>query len=164
MLFSALSSAYNKDSRSFPLMPPWQFAPSNGMTYEQLMRMAHFLWASLRFCLVRSSHCVHILFTYNTTIWHWIEDHLKSRMKENESSSLPWITYQELKLDPTSWEGREPVSPNKAQPPRHIQSLMSLPPGLWHQGFHGCAQDKSAVPSLLSGKASLFLIRSRRPC
>lgn len=37
-------------------------------------------------------------------------------------------------------------------------------PWLWHQGFPGCVQDKSAIPSLLSGKDSLLLIRSRSRC
>lgn len=46
-----------------------------------------------------------------------------------------------------------------AHPKPHIPA-----PWLWHQGFHDCAQDKSAVPSLLSGKDSLLLIRSRSRC
>lgn len=73
------------------------------------------------------SYSVYLQYSYMI----WSQRAFESGMKENESSSLPWITYQEPKLDLTYWEGREPVSPNKARPPWHIQSLMSLcPPAL----------------------------------
>ena len=58
MLLSTFSSANNKDSRSCPPpSAPCLSAPSlpTSITYEQLMHVAHFLWAFMSFCLVRPS-------------------------------------------------------------------------------------------------------------
>lgn len=160
MQLSTFYSAYNKDSLRVypPPLPPWQSAlplPTD-ITYEQLVHVVPFLWAFMWFCLVRPSYCVPTLFTYNTTIWYWVGEHLKSKMKGNESLSLPWITYQELKLDPTYWEGRETVSPNKAQPPWHIQSLISLPPGFGTRGSTAVPRIKALSPACSQAKTACF--------
>lgn len=48
------------------------------------------------FCFVLPGnpyHCVHVLFTYNTTAWHSPNEHLRWRMKGYGSWSSPWLTH-----------------------------------------------------------------------
>lgn len=108
--------------------------------------------------LVSPSYCVHVLFIYNRTRWYSLEEYLKRGMKGSESWSSPWVLHQELKLDPTYWEAREPVSPNKAQPPP--LSTFNVPcPGLLGFGTRGSMTMpgmKALSPACSEAKTACF--------
>lgn len=130
------------------------------VTYKQLTHVAHFLWTCMFifFFLVSPSYCVHVLFIYNPTRWYSLEEYLKRGMKGSESWSSPWVIHQELKLDPTYWEAREPVSPNKAQPPP--LGTFNVPcPGLLGFGTRGSMAMpgmKALSPACSEAKTACF--------
>lgn len=98
------------------------------------------------------SHSVYLQYYYVVLSQRAFE----SGMKERKSSSLPWITYRDLKLDLTYWEGRQSVLPNKAQPPWHVQNLTPLPPSFGARGSAVVARMKALSPACSQAKAAGF--------
>lgn len=154
MLFSTFSSVYNKDSGSLSPHVPCQSAPSlpTGITCEHWC--IWFIFFKLSQGFAWWDHPTVFIFCLPTILLYGIES--KSIWKWDESPPLPWIIYQELKLDLTYWEGRERVSPNKAQPFWHIQSFMSLPPGFGTRGSTVVPRIKALSSACSRAKTACF--------
>lgn len=165
MLFLTFSSTHNKDFGSLPLCPHANLLlhfllasyMNNWCTWLIFFKLSWgFAWWDHPTVFIVCLPTILLCDIESKSIWKWDERRWKLVLTLNHISAAEIRSHL---------LGRERACVTQqssaflAHPKPHVRV-----PRLWHQGFLSCAQDKSTVPSLLSGKDSLLLIRSRSCC